>query len=162
VELLIVRHGAAVERGTPGIADDERPLTPDGERKFQKAARGIARVLDRPDAILTSPLPRARRTAELLAEAFGGPKLTETAALSYGSIEDLRKLLAGYAETALVAVVGHEPYLSDLLARLIDARGGGPLEFKKGGVALVELPEGPGHLGRLQWFAPPKLLREIE
>ena len=136
MQLLIVRHGAAVERGTPGIPDDERPLTPDGERKFSQAARGVARVLDKPYAILTSPLPRAHRTAEILGEAFGGVSLTATTALSYGSFEELFELLKEYPKKGLIGVVGHEPYLSSLLARLIGAKGGAGLAFKKGGMAL--------------------------
>ena len=103
MQLLIVRHGIAVERGTPGIPDDDRPLTPEGEKKFKQAARGIARALDKPYAILTSPLPRAHRTAELLAEAFGGVTLTSTTALAEGSFEELSSQLGEYPKKALLA-----------------------------------------------------------
>lgn len=161
MQLLIVRHGAAVERGTPGLADDDRPLTPDGEKKFRQAARGIARVLDKPYAILTSPLPRAHRTAELLSEAFSGVTLTATPALSAGSFEDLFSQLKDFPKKALISVVGHEPYLSSLLARLLRAKGGSGLEFKKGGMALVELEGGLDDGAELLSFLPPKVLREI-
>jgi phosphohistidine phosphatase len=161
MQLLIVRHGAAVERGTPGIPDDERPLTPEGEKKMRQAARGLAKMLDKPYAILTSPLPRAHRTAEILSEAFGTVTLTATSSLSYGSIEELFELLKEYPQKALVGVVGHEPYLSSLLARLIGAKDGGTLAFKKGGVALVDVPDAPGAGGTLTLFLPPKVLREI-
>lgn len=161
MQLLIVRHGAAVERGTPGLADDDRPLTPEGEKKFCQAARGVARVLDKPYAILTSPLPRAHRTAELLSEAFSGVTLTATPALSVGSFEDLFAQVEDYPKKALIAVVGHEPYLSSLLARLLRAKGGSGLEFKKGGMALVELQGGLDDGAELLAFLPPKVLREI-
>jgi phosphohistidine phosphatase len=161
MQLLIVRHGIAVERGTPGIPDDDRPLTPEGEKKFKQAARGIARALDKPYAILTSPLPRAHRTAELLAEAFGGVTLTSTTALADGSFEELSSQLGEYPKKALLAVVGHEPFLSSLLARLLRAKGGAALEFKKGGMALVELDGGPNDGATLLAFLPPKVLREI-
>ena len=161
MQLLIVRHGAAVERGTPGIPDDERPLTPEGEKKMRQAARGLAKLLDKPYAILTSPLPRAHRTAEILSEAFGTVTLTATSSLSYGSIEELFELLKEYPQKALIGVVGHEPYLSSLLARLIGAQDGGALAFKKGGVALVDVPGAPGAGGALTLFLPPKVLREI-
>ena len=65
MKLLLIRHAAAVPRGTPGVPDDERPLTPDGKAKFRVAARGLARVTRRPDLLLTSPLLRARATAEI-------------------------------------------------------------------------------------------------
>jgi phosphohistidine phosphatase len=161
MQLLIVRHGIAVERGTPGIPDDDRPLTPEGEKKFKQAARGIARVLDKPYAILTSPLPRAHRTAELLADAFGGVTLTATPALAEGSFEDLSSQLGDYPRKALLAIVGHEPFLSSLLARLLRAKGGAGLEFKKGGAALVELDGGLNDGATLLAFLPPKVLREI-
>jgi phosphohistidine phosphatase len=161
VQLLIVRHGIAVERGTPGIPDDERPLTPEGEKKFKQAARGVARVLDKPYAILTSPLPRAHRTAELLSDAFGGVTLTSTTALADGSFDDLSSQLGEYPKKALLAVVGHEPFLSSLLARLLRAKGGAALEFKKGGMALVELDGSPSDGATLLAFLPPKVLREL-
>ena len=162
MQLLIVRHGAAVERGTPGIPDDERPLTPDGEKKFRQAARGAACVLDKPYAILTSPLPRAHRTAELLAEAMGGVTLTATPALSYGSFEELFELLKEFPQKALIAVVGHEPYLSSLLARLVGAKASSGLAFKKGGMALVEIASGLDGGALLLSFLPPRVLREID
>src|SRR5712691_2564228 len=72
MRLLFIRHAIAVPRGTPGIPDDERPLTPDGEKRFRKAARGLARIAAPPEILLTSPLPRARKTAEIAAQAWGG------------------------------------------------------------------------------------------
>jgi phosphohistidine phosphatase len=162
MQLLIVRHGIAVERGTPGIPDDDRPLTPEGEKKFKQAARGVARVLDKPYAILTSPLPRAHRTAELLSEAFGGVTLTATPALSEGSFQDLKSQLGDYPKKALLAVVGHEPFLSSLLAKLLRAKSAPALEFKKGGMALVELAGGLDDGGALLAFLPPRVLREID
>lgn len=67
MKLLLVRHAAAVPRGTSGVSDDERPLRPEGKTKFLAAARGLARIAHRPDVLLTRPLPRARVTAEIAA-----------------------------------------------------------------------------------------------
>jgi phosphohistidine phosphatase SixA len=63
---LLLRHAAAVPRGTAGVSDDERPLTPSGWAAFRVGARGPARIARRPDVVLTSPLARARATAENL------------------------------------------------------------------------------------------------
>lgn len=162
MRLLIVRHAAAVERGTGGFADDDRPLTPEGERKFKEAAKGAARLFDPPATILTSPLPRALRTAEILRDAFGkGVPLQATTALSHGTLEELETLLATFPNQALVAIVGHEPTLSELVARLVGAKGAGPFAFKKGGLALVELRKGLEPGATLESFLPPKALREI-
>jgi phosphohistidine phosphatase len=161
MRLLIIRHAVAVPRGAPGILDPDRPLTSEGEKKFRKAARGLARAMDRPDEILTSPWARALRTAEIAAEAWGklAPKKTE--ALAGGTFEDLAAVLDGYPANASVAVVGHEPWLSGLLARLLGATEDERLEFKKGGIALVEVPGPLAEGGRLVLFLAPKILRAL-
>lgn len=162
MELLIVRHGPAVERGTAGYADEERPLTDEGEKKFGKAARGLARILPKPNVLLTSPLPRAHRTAELAAEAWGGASITVAPPLAGGAIEELDALLQAHRDAGCIALFGHEPDVSELLARLLGTRHDDRLAFKKGGAALVEL-EG-GRLdggGTLLWFLPPRVLREL-
>jgi phosphohistidine phosphatase len=161
MRLLIIRHAIAVPRGTPGIPDADRPLTPEGEKKFQRAARGLARLLDRPDALLTSPLRRALQTAEIAAAAFGQIRPRETPALAGGSFEDLARALAEHPAKATIAVVGHEPHLSALLARLLGTQKDERLTFRKGGAALLDLPGGPAEGGHLVFYLPPKILRAL-
>jgi phosphohistidine phosphatase len=159
MRLLIVRHAAAVPSGTPGIADDERPLTPRGRERFVRAARGLARLADRPDALLTSPLPRARATADIAARAFGHLEPTVEPALAHGTLAAIVDAVARQPAKATVAIVGHEPTLGALLARLLDAGQGARFAFKKGGAALIDLPDGPRAPGRLVWFVKPRILR---
>ena len=161
MQLLIIRHAIAVERGDPGIPDEDRPLTPEGQEKFAEAAKGLATLVDRPDALLTSPLLRAKQTAALAAAAWGKVEPKETAALAGGSFEEQAAVLDGYAGDATVAVVGHEPHLSSLLARLLGSRHDDRLAFKKGGAALVDVPGRLAGGGRLAWFLPPKVLRKL-
>jgi len=160
MKLLLIRHAAAVRRGTAGIADDERPLTRRGRGKFRLAARGLTRITDRPDVLLTSPLIRARATAEIAAAAFKKVTPRIEAAIASGDIEAIVKALTKFPRDSLIAIVGHEPSLSGLLARLLGMREGGDrFVFKKGGAALVELPDGPSAVGRLCWFVKPRTLR---
>ncbi len=159
LRLLIVRHAIAVPRGTPGIADDDRPLTERGIDRFRGAAAGLARLVARPDVILTSPLPRAKETALLAAKAWGGPEPRATRCLADGTVEDLFKVLGRHRSAAGVAIFGHEPHLSEVLAALLGARGSEGLEFKKGGAALVEIEGPPQEGGKLIWFLPPRILR---
>jgi len=162
MRLLIVRHAIAVDHGTPGFSDDERPLTPEGEKKFKKAARGLARLTSRPDAILSSPLPRAFRTAEIAAAAWGKvPPPLKTQALVGGSFEDLVEALRPYGPDSTVALFGHEPHLSELLARLLGSGAPFRLAFRKGGAALVEATGGLHEGASLLFFAPPSLLRDL-
>ena len=161
MQLLIIRHGTAVERGTPAIPDEDRPLTPEGETKFAEAAKGLASLVDRPDALLTSPLLRAKQTAALAAAAWSRIEPKETAALAGGSFEEQAAVLDRYPRDATVAVVGHEPHLSGLLARLLGSRHDDRLAFKKGGAALVDVPGRLAGGGQLVWFLPPKALRKL-
>ena len=161
MKLLLVRHAAAVPRGTPGVPDDERPLTPKGRAKFSAAAKGLARIARRPDVLLTSPLPRARATAEIAARAFKRIEPTIEPALAHESLDGIVAVLGTHPADATVAVVGHEPTLSALLARLLGSAHGERLAFKKGGAALVDLPDGPVGGGVLLWFLKPKVLRAL-
>jgi phosphohistidine phosphatase len=161
MRLLVVRHAIAVPHGTPGVADNDRPLTPEGEDKFREAAKGLARLLDRPDALLTSPWLRARQTAKIAASAWGGPEPKQTDALASGSFEAQAEVLDEYPEDATVAIFGHEPWVSQLLARLIGTRQDQRLTFKKGGAALVDVPGRLADGGALVWYLPPKLLRKL-
>lgn len=161
MRLLIVRHAIAVPHGTPGVAENDRPLTPEGELKFREAAKGLARVLDRPDALLTSPLLRARQTAAIAAQAWGGPEPVPEPALASGSFEAQAEVLDRYPEDASVAIFGHEPWVSELLARLVGTRQAERLAFKKGAAALVEIEDKLGDGGALLWYLPPKLLRKL-
>jgi len=89
MKLLLIRHAAAVPRGTPGVPDAERPLTPQGKAKFRVAARGLARVTRRPDVLLTSPLPRARLTAKIAAHAFEHVAPAIEPALAHSSVDGI-------------------------------------------------------------------------
>ena len=161
MRLLVVRHAIAVPHGTPGVADQDRPLTPEGEAKFREAARGLARILDAPDALLTSPWLRARQTAAIAADAWDGSQPKLTPALASGSFDEQARVLDEYEKDATVAVFGHEPWVSELVARLLGTRASDRLTFKKGGAALVEIPGRLAEGGSLVWYLPPKLLRKL-
>jgi phosphohistidine phosphatase len=161
MKLLLVRHAAAVPRGTPGVPDDERPLTAKGKAEFLVAARGLVRIAGRPDVLLTSPLLRARVTAEITARAFKRIELTVEPALARDSVDGIVVALKTHPVGATVAVVGHEPALSALTARLLGVSKHDGLAFEKGGAALVDLPDGPSAGGRLIWFLEPRILRML-
>src|SRR5262247_3567005 len=87
MKLTIIRHAIAVPAGTDGVADDERPLTSKGRRRFEKVARGLAEICDGPDVLLTSPLPRATETADIAAQAWGDVTPTSDPALAQGDVD---------------------------------------------------------------------------
>jgi phosphohistidine phosphatase len=163
IELYLVRHAVAAERG-PKYPDDRlRPLTPSGTKRFAASVPGLLELDVVIDFVLTSPLVRARDTAMLLASGLKPkPAVTEVEALSPGgrpqAIADAIK--AHTKKYRRLALVGHEPDLGELAARLIGARGN--VEFKKGGVCFIETdgatPAGPG---TLKWMLTPKALRAL-
>jgi len=163
IELYLVRQEIAAERG-PKYPDDRlRPLTPAGSRKFSQSVPGLVELGVVIDVVLTSPLVRARETALLLAAALKPkPALVEIEALSPGGrpnaiVEAIKAHTKGHRRLALV---GHEPDLGELAARLLGARG--MVEFKKGGVCLIEVDGAtPGGPGTLRWLLPPKAIRAL-
>jgi phosphohistidine phosphatase len=161
MRLLIVRHAIAVPHGTPDVPEDERPLTPRGERRFREAARGLARICRRPDVLLTSPLVRARQTADIAAAAWGHAKVKEEAALAGGSLEKMAAALEKHAESRLVAMFGHEPDVSSLAAKLLGTSASERLTFKKGAAALFDVPGRIADGGALIWYLPPRVLRRL-
>ena len=162
MQLLIIRHAIAVPRGTPDIPDDDRPLTKRGRQRFRSAARGMARLVKRPDFLLSSPLPRARQTADIAAREWGkNVEVIEEQAIAGGSPEAISGVLARYPGESRVAVVGHEPDLSELLAKILGTKNDERLTFKKGGAALVELPGSALDGGSLIWYLPPRALRQV-
>ena len=161
-ELYLIRHGLAEERGEAWPDDAKRPLTEEGKSRLGKEARGLSRIGVTFDVILTSPLVRARQTAEVFAGSLEPrPHLTNVDSLTPdGSYQALLAELAKHARRERIALVGHEPSIGELAARLIGSRH--PLPFKKGAICCISVdslpPSGPGSL---LWFLTPKILRRL-
>jgi len=162
VTLYLVRHGLAEERGDRFPDDSVRPLTGEGIGRLEEEAQGL-RVLEVEfDEILTSPYTRARQTAETLARGWApSPRVSDVDALAPGgTFDDLLEALGSRSGRRHLALVGHEPDMGQLAARLIGARRA--IAFKKGAVCCIEVPGlPPAGLGTLQWFLPPRILRRI-
>ncbi len=165
MNLYLMRHGIAVAPDDPSISSDaERPLTSKGSRRMRKAARGLRALAIPFDCILTSPLTRARQTAEIVASALGlEASLEEISGLAPESnVEHLMFGLTRYQERKHVLLVGHEPLLSGAAAHLLGGRksAGVHIEFKKGGLCRIEIDALPvGAPGALRWLLTPKQLR---
>ena len=162
-ELYLIRHGLAEERGDAWPDDAKRPLTEDGMARMRKAVRGLARIGVSIDLILTSPLVRARQTAEIVAAGLEPrPTVVNVDALTpAGTFTSLAGELEKHARRTRIALVGHEPNIGEIAARLVGSRH--PIEFKKGAVCRIDLatipPSGPGDL---RWLLTPKIMRAIK
>jgi phosphohistidine phosphatase len=165
MDLYLVRHAVAFSPDPTRWPDDgERPLTPEGEARFRKAARGIRRIVASIDVVLSSPLPRAWRTAELLVEEAGWPAPKPEPVLEAGrSPAEGIELMEPHLEVASLALVGHEPYLSELASILLTGRPTSlSMDVKKGGVAHLRLQDGLRRgTASLRWLVTPKVLRSL-
>lgn len=162
-QLFLIRHGVAEERGDAWPDDAKRPLTEEGMERLQRSARGLARLDVWIDVMLTSPLVRARQTAEIVASAFDPrPSIAIVESLAPGaSYASLAADLEKHGRKTRIALVGHEPGIGELAARLIGSRHS--FEFKKGAVCRIDVeeipPVGPGDL---RWFLTPKVMASIK
>jgi phosphohistidine phosphatase len=162
-ELYLIRHGVAEERGDAWPDDAKRPLSEEGMARLRKSARGLARLDVWIDVVFTSPLVRARQTADIVAAAFDPrPSIITIDSLApEGTYTALAADLEKHARKPRIALVGHEPGIGELAARLIGSRHS--FEFKKGAVCRIDVeevpPPGPGDL---RWMLTPKILAAIK
>jgi phosphohistidine phosphatase len=162
IELYLVRHAIAAERGDEWPDDAKRPLTERGISRFNDVVRGLERLDVSIDEIFTSPLVRARQTADLLATGMKGKATVKTldALAPEHAPATVMTQLARAAKRSRVALVGHEPGLGELAAHLIGAQRA--LAFRKGGIARIDLGSITSRrAGSLIWFLPPKVLRQL-
>lgn len=163
-QLYVMRHGIAVARGDPNFADDaQRPLTPEGKKKLRGIAKGLFRLGLGVDSIITSPLIRASETAIVVADVFdAGVKIESSEFLRPGgSLQALLTSLGKRDDHRSVLVVGHEPDLSEGVAKLIgNARAS--FQFKKGGCCRIDFDKFPPRPpGKLIWWLTPRVMRKI-
>jgi phosphohistidine phosphatase len=157
MELYFLRHGQAGERSEWSGPDEERPLTDAGKAQTAAEAAGLAKFGFKPDVILTSPLVRARQTAEIAAREWGmlgRVALDKRLGPDFG-LKELRQIVSEHNGHESLLLVGHEPDFSDVVGRLI---GDAKVVMKKGGMAAVEVTGRDPLRGRLLWLATPQML----
>lgn len=164
--LIIVRHAIAedkVQAAEHGTPDQQRALTEQGWRKFKKSAFGLWRLVPDLSAVLTSPLLRATETAELLLMPFGRRPIVMCPELAPdGDWRNFPHVLQQYSPDQCIACIGHEPLLGQLASWLVTGNERPILRFKKGGAALLELPD-DAHAGegKLLWLLSGGQLRRL-
>ena len=162
MELYFLRHGRAEDPGSRGVSDDfSRALTKKGIEELHAEADGLERLGVQPDVVLTSPLVRARQTAEVVAKRLGVKKEPiETELLAPGcDLEKVRKLVEHHAKRERILLVGHEPDFSAIVGELIGG-GAASVEMKKAGLAMIRVDRSVrAGGGVLRWLLPPRVLR---
>jgi phosphohistidine phosphatase len=145
MDLYIIRHADALPLGVNGItADEERPLSKTGEAQARQLAAALSRRGIRLEKVVSSPLVRARQTAEGLVQALSAPQpevILGDELAPGGKRRNLIKFLRAVGGAA-VAVVGHQPDLGDLAAWLIGGKKA-RIDLAKAGVAQITFSNGP-------------------
>ncbi|MEM6446070.1 MAG: phosphohistidine phosphatase SixA [Cyanobacteria bacterium J06642_2] len=159
-----VRHGIAEERA-PRLLDAERALTNKGRTKAAAIAARLHRWDWQWDVILTSPLVRARQTAEILQAAQLAAEVEVLEALAPGGeFGEFIRWQQSRPDVNDVALVGHQPDLSCWIELAVWGQANGHIQLKKAGVGRVEFAGGQARLGRgllLEVLTPKTLLADI-
>lgn len=155
--LYFLRHGLAGNREDWEGDDRARPLTKKGEKRTALSAEMMDAIIPDLDEIITSPLVRARQTAEIVADEMGmKDAMIEDERLAPGfNLEKLTEIVKAYPDAEALMLVGHEPDFSETISSLI---GGGNIVCKKGGLARVDLINLDPLQGQLVWLLQPKVL----
>jgi phosphohistidine phosphatase len=163
MKLLIVRHadaGDADEFAKTGRSDDERPLSDEGVRQMARAAAGLRSIVERIDILASSPLVRARQTADIVMEAYGMKVVDVVESLrSTTPLAETLEWLNRVADARVVAIVGHDPHLSRLATWLTTGVDAERVALKKGGACLLEFSDAiEAGSAMLRWLMTPSQL----
>ena len=159
--IYFVRHASAGQHLPNPKKDEKRPLDSDGIEQCGLVGRALAAINAQPDVVISSPLKRATQTASLIGNELGyeGKLQLEPALKPEASFPDFRRMLEKYSRYEAVMVVGHNPSITEFLARMIAKSGSEALvDFKKGAVARAETVR---KSATMNWFFTPKMARAI-
>jgi phosphohistidine phosphatase len=164
MNLYLMRHAdAGISRENP-VLDAKRALVKEGKQQCMLMAGALAGLKAQIDVIVSSPLKRARQTAQFVGTEIGfdGFVQTSEALAPAGDYAAFQQLLAQHSDREGVLVVGHNPNLHQFLARLISGngapQGNGSIRLRKGAIARIDLGKRPA---QLQWLIDPRLARVI-
>ncbi|MEW6363059.1 MAG: phosphohistidine phosphatase SixA [Acidobacteriota bacterium] len=159
MQVYIVRHGIAEDYCAQG--DAYRALTDEGRKRMCEVAAGLVTLRVSTDKILSSPLVRAKQTADIIADAMKmWAELMDELAPGH-TPDEVCTELAQFEDCQGIMLVGHQPNCSELASYLLAGSDDLDLEFKKGAVCLIDTPKPAPGAGTLAWLYPPKVLRSI-
>jgi phosphohistidine phosphatase len=159
--IYFLRHASAGQPLANPKKDEKRALDKDGIQQCGIVGRALVALDVQVDTMISSPLKRAAQTASLVGNELGyeGKLQLEDSLRPRATFSDFRRLLEKYVKQEAIMVVGHNPNLSEFLARTISDTGcEAGIDLKKGAVAKVEMDR---NSGVLQWCVTPKLLRSL-
>ncbi|MGI0001904.1 MAG: phosphohistidine phosphatase SixA [Nitrososphaeraceae archaeon] len=164
MDLFVLRHGDAGKTIPSGSSDSKRQLTVAGEKEMIIISKALKKMGIRLDVILTSPLKRAHQTADIVAKEFKAQnKLRQMRELSpEGDKKALYQSLSSFKEGTSILLVGHNPYLCEMVSEVVTDDSSVRLDLKKGGIVRIRVTAATPKLkGELRWLITPRLSRLI-
>jgi len=164
MNIHLLRHGIAAAIGQENnFRDEQRALTSEGIEKMRQAGLGLKRLQVDFDVIASSPLIRARQTAEIVAEAvkFRQPLDEWDELVPEGAVDGVLQRLRDFRECKSVLLGGHQPSIGCIASYLVFGDARVSLPFKKGAVFCVQASTPPPWIGELLWMLPSRMLRQI-
>jgi len=165
MKLYLLRHGIAVDQIGGAIQNDsQRPLTKEGIVELERVGLSLKRLGVKAELVVSSPLVRARQTAEIIHAALGSPRntLISESLSPGGTASDLYKVLRQFVQLNEIFLVGHEPGMSRLAGTLLWCGPDFDITFKKAGICRIDINDvPPTSAGTLKWFLTPKIMSAI-
>lgn len=162
MDLYLVRHGESGKSLADVKRDKERSLTSEGRKEVEEIAASIDGLGVEFDEIASSPLPRAKETAQIIAKRQKKAKLLLWDELMpEGDRRAMMSRLAKMGHGSAVLLVGHEPYLTSVVADLTGAKPGTMLLKKAGLVRIRVTSFTPNATGELRWLLSPRVLKAV-
>jgi phosphohistidine phosphatase len=162
MKIYIMRHGDAATMEEAGVTTDEaRPLTEAGYNEVETMARLLGRMGVEPDLILSSPLVRARQTADIISSHFGERTgVTNSVDMAPGgSPGGVLAQILRHGRPAETVLTGHMPDVGMLAGYLAWNQPDAFIRFRTAGICRIDLPDdnpAPGY-GDLRWLMPPRI-----
>jgi phosphohistidine phosphatase len=162
MDIVLMRHGRSTARDSHVGADEQRPLTADGLKRLKQALPGMHRVAPCIERVVTSPLLRARQTAEVVAEGYSAP-LKESAALAPGADPQVITRWLTRQHDDVLLLVGHESDLGRLASWYLTGSNESFLPMKKGAICVIHFAGKPAAAkGELRLLFTAGQLRRME
>lgn len=164
MEIIILRHGEAGVQVPPPGQDEERTLTDSGKKEVEDIAKSIKALKLKVGLIATSPLTRSLETAKIVAKTLNKTKELESwdELKPEGERNALYERLSKLKDDSSVLIVGHEPYLGNMIGELIAGKSSCRIAIKKGGMARISINSlTPKASGQLKWLLTPKQIRKL-
>jgi len=163
MNLFILRHGEAGKRSATSRSDLQRPITVTGKQEMEEIGKSFVKLGLEFDYVFTSPLVRCKQTTEIIMKYIkSGNNMVELNELRpEGNKLELYNKLSKLKPGSSTLLVGHEPYLSQLVGESI-GESHCRIDLKKGGLVRIRTVSlQPKINGELRWLLTPKHLKKI-